>query len=130
MANKKPFPYVWATYLPKIMTGEDVCEWKPQFKTHHYANSYPKVETGFDLAKWQLEHTDLLRREFDNLTPIWTSVTMENQNSFKLGKEGKNTAILAGKPDIIAVTGTSGLVVDVKAASKSVSHQIQVLIYM
>ena len=35
MATRRDFPYIWATLLPRLLTGENACEWAGWFKAHH-----------------------------------------------------------------------------------------------
>ena len=51
----------------------------------------------------------------------------ENQNAFRLTGQ---TAVLAGKPDLIALNSATGRILDVKTGKPSPSHIAQVLIYM
>jgi len=85
------------------------------------------VKNGFDLAQWQMNHTELLNQTKKELKEQGHDVLIENQNYFNL--EG-TSATLAGKPDLVTVNGSEGLVVDVKTGQESASDQIQVLIYM
>ena len=51
----------------------------------------------------------------------------EDQNSFRLRGA---TAILAGKPDLIAVRNGDAVIVDAKSGRPSPHHSVQVLEYM
>ena len=55
------------------------------------------------------------------------TVFTENQNSFTL--RGRQAA-LGGKPDLIALMGDSGTIIDVKTGRPSPSHSVQVMLYM
>ena len=55
-------PYIWATWLTKLLAGEDSCEWSSWFKSQYDSKSWEKAPSGFDLAQWQIRHTDLLHR--------------------------------------------------------------------
>ena len=35
MAQRRQHPYVWATWLPRLLTGENSCEWAIWFKAHY-----------------------------------------------------------------------------------------------
>lgn len=35
MTRKREGPYVWATWLSRMMVGEACCQWAPWFKTHN-----------------------------------------------------------------------------------------------
>lgn len=127
MAIRRDFPYVWVTWLTKLLTGELSCEWSGWFRSMYDGRSWKRTPSTFDFAKWQLDHTDLLKRCVEELEYHGNKVFIENQNSFNL--RGKS-ATLAGKPDIISVNGDSGLIVDAKTGAESPAHTVQVLIYM
>ena len=40
MARKRDGPYVWVSWITKLLAGEVNCEWAPWFKAHH---TYQKV---------------------------------------------------------------------------------------
>jgi hypothetical protein len=60
MTVKRRQPYIWVTWLSKVMAGEQACVWASWFKAHH--QDYPKAPSGFELARWNVEHTRLLLR--------------------------------------------------------------------
>ena len=35
LAQRREHPYLWATWLPRLLTGENSCEWAVWFKAHH-----------------------------------------------------------------------------------------------
>src|SRR6185295_17362145 len=104
--TKRPgLPYVWVTWLTKILAGEGQCLYQPWLKAHFRYDKRP--DTTFNLAGWV--------------------VTLERQNAFQLfGK----SAILAGQPDIVAVRPGETLVVDGKTGQQRHSDLWQVLVYM
>jgi hypothetical protein len=74
-----------------------------------------------------MAHAELLRETLANLVADGYTVTSESQNSFNLrGKVGT----LAGKPDLIAVKGRSGFIIDTKTGQPKASDRIQVMLYM
>ncbi len=127
MAEKRDSPYIWVTWLTKLLVGENSCEWASWFRANHENWSYDKVPSSFDNAGWQLEHTRLLNEIRSEMESKGKAVFTENQNSFTL--RGR-TAILGGKPDLITVSGDKGLIVDAKTGNPSASHHVQVLVYM
>ena len=110
MPTPRDFPYIWATWLPRLLTGENSCEWAIWFKAHH--QSWERVPSDFDQAKWMLDHTALLNERIANWTVGGHDVDIEAQNRFEL--HGR-TATLAGRPDIIA---------------SREDHAVQVMIYL
>jgi hypothetical protein len=126
MTVKRKQPYVWATWLSKVMAGEQACIWASWFKAHY--QDYPKVPSDFDLARWNLEHTHLLVRTRGELSVPGMEIRVEGQNAFRY--RYPSGAILAGKPDMVIIEDGEVLVLDCKTGRPRVSDQIQVQIYM
>ncbi len=116
---------VWVTWLTKLLTGENSCEWAAWFRTH--VRSYRKVPNDFNALKWQLEHTNALNALLKRIEAPGRSAFIEDQNHFTLRG---STAALSGKPDLVAYSGTTGAIYDVKTGRSSPSHVMQVMIYM
>jgi len=127
MAIKRKSPYIWVTWLTRLLVGEHNCEWCAWFKTHHESNSWEKVPRSYDHTMWQMEHTKLLREIRTQLESEGKIVFIEGQNSFVLRG---SSASLGGKPDIIATSGDKGLIIDVKTGKHSPAHHVQVMVYM
>lgn len=127
MAIKRQSPYVWVTWLTRLLVGEHSCEWGAWFKTQHDSKSWSKVPSTFDQTVWQIEHTTLIRQVRTKLEAEGMTVFLENQNSFVLRG---SSAALGGKPDIIATGGGRGIIIDAKTGQTSPAHHVQVMIYM
>ncbi len=125
MTVRREHPYIWATWLPRLLTGENSCEWAIWFKAHH--QSWERVPSTFDQAKWMLNHTALLNERRANWEVGGYSVAVEGQNSFQL--RGRS-ATLSGKPDLIAHRDDDVAIVDAKTGHDSPSHAVQVMIYL
>lgn len=93
-------PYIWITWLIRLLTGESSCEWAYWFRAQHDGRSWKKAPSTFQQAGWQMEHTALLNTCRDHLEDQGYEVRTESQNSFVL--KGKSAAI-GGKPDLIAL---------------------------
>ena len=127
MVESRVNPYLWVTWLPKLLAGEASCEWAPWFKSRNESWTYDKAPSDFDAATWQMNHTALLNRTQQSLEEKGQVVFIESQNKFAL----KGTsATVGGKPDLITTTGTTGTIYDVKTGKPSPAHNIQVMIYM
>lgn len=120
-------PYIWVTWLTKLLVGENSCEWAGWFKAQHEGWSWQKVPSDFDHATWHLEHTALMGRVTDELEAEGKAVSIENQNSFTL--QGR-TAALGGKPDLITVYEGVGTIIEAKTGAPSPAHHAQAMIYM
>jgi hypothetical protein len=126
MAEKRKHPYIWVTWLSKIMAGEQACLWASWFKAHH--QNYRKAEGDFDLARWNMEHTRLLVQTRMELARHGATVRVESQNAFQHAHA--DGVVLAGKPDIVALDDVEATVVDCKTGRPKISDRIQVQIYM
>ena len=120
-------PYVWVTWLTKLLVGEHSCEWAAWFKSHHESRSWEKALSTFDVVQWQVAHTAGVIDTRAAWEQEGYKVFTEGQNSFAL--RGK-TATLGGKPDLIARKGNEGVILDVKTGRPTPSHGVQVMLYM
>ena len=125
MPTPREHPYVWATWLPRLLTGETACEWAVWFKAHY--QDWARVPSDFNQAQWMLNHTALLNIRRAQWDVGGYEVDIEGQNSFQL--RGRS-ATLAGKPDLIARRDDDSVVVDAKTGHESPSHVVQVMIYL
>ena len=125
MPPRREHPYIWATWLPRLLIGENSCEWTVWFKAHH--QNWTRVPSDFNQAEWMLNHTALLNDQKSQWEARGDDVRVEAQNAFRL--QGR-TATLAGKPDIIVVRDDHALIIDVKAGREQPSHTVQMMIYM
>ena len=125
MAQKRSGgPYIWATTLAKLLTGDASCEWAGWFKAHH--QDWTKPPSDFDSATWMLEHTALVNEERESRERLGYTVTTENQNLFRLRG---SSATIAGKPDLVAEKSHEVVSIDVKTGRVSPAHRAQVMIY-
>ena len=121
-------PYIWVTWLSKLLVGDVSCEWAAWFKAHH--KQYAKMPSSFDAVGWQMNHTELLNKVWGDLDDQGVEVLTENQSSFNI--RGSSGTMLGGRPDIVALfeNETGGTVYDVKTGQPRASDQAQVMIYM
>ena len=120
-------PYVWVTWLPRLLSGESSCEWASWFKAQHEGNSWARMPSDFDQAGWMMNHTSLLNQQRQTWEQQGYTVLIEEQNSFNLRG---SSAVLAGKPDLVARRRDEVTVIDTKTGRPSPAHASQVLIYM
>ena len=125
MAIARQFPHIWTTWLPRLLTGEDSCEWAIWFKAHH--QNWAKAPSDFNQAEWVLNHTSLLNEKKSQWEARRQHVYFEGQNSFRLRGQ---SATLAGRPDLIVVRSNDALIIDIKAGREQPSHVVQIMIYM
>ncbi len=124
MAVQRDFPYIWATWLPKLLTGENSCEWAVWFKAHY--QGWDRPPSDFNQSEWMVPHTALLNKVRDDWQERGYRVYAEDQNTFRLRG---NLATLAGKPDLIAQKDQKVVIIDGKTGRAGPSHAIQVMIY-
>lgn len=117
-------PYIWVTWLAKLLGGQQ-CVWSAWFKAHYKYDKYE--EQAADLVKWNRDHTALMAAKRRALEADGWTVTVEDQNAFKL--EGA-VAVVAGKMDLVAVKDDRVLVVDGKTGRQRESDIWQVLLYL
>ena len=87
-------PYVWVTWLPRLLSGESSCEWASWFKAQHEGWSWSRMPSDFDQAGWLMNHTGLLNQQRQKWEQQGYTVLTEGQNSFNLRG---SSAVLAGK---------------------------------
>ena len=120
-------PYLWVTWLPRLLSGESSCEWASWFKAQHEGWSWSRMPSDLDQSGWLLNHTALLNEQRESWELQGYSVLTEGQNSFNLRG---SSAVLAGKPDLVAKRRDQITVIDAKTGRPSPAHTTQVLIYM
>ena len=125
MPQRRDHPYIWATWLPKLLTGENSCEWAIWFKAHY--RGWDKPLSDFNQADWLARHTKMLNEQRDQWTQRGYEVRVENQNAFRLRGQ---SATLAGKPDLLVLQNNRVLVVDVKSGREQPWHKFQLMLYM
>jgi hypothetical protein len=118
-------PFIWVSWLSKLMAGEKQCEWASWFRSHYI---WEKVPSSLDLAKWTADHAQLLRARKAELEAEGFTVYAEDQNSFTL--MGQTGIEVSGKPDIVAIRGSEAYVEDCKTGTPRHSDHFQVLVYM
>ena len=125
MTTKRDQPYIWVTWLTKLLVGDNSCEWAAWFRAHY--TNFRRAPDNFDSATWQMNHTVLLNQVRDRLHDEGHTIFVEKQNRFALRG---SSATLGGKPDLIALTGNHGIIYDVKTGQPTASDHVQVMTYM
>lgn len=126
MAVRRADPYIWVTWLTKLLAGESQCEWSAWFRAHH--KDYDRLPADFDLAAWTLEHNELVRLRREQLLDDGYQVYAEDENAFR--RVGKTGIVVSGKPDLVALRDGKGIIEDCKTGRPRTSDQLQVLVYM
>lgn len=125
----RPRPYVWATWVTKLLSGEDRCWWRAWYKAHHKYEKTPDDPERKDFfSQYTSKHDALVVRRAEELRRDGWVVKVEDEGEFVLRGRGGD---LAGKPDIVAMRdGGEVLVVDAKAGKRRESDKWQVLLYL
>ena len=126
MAVRREDPYIWVTWLTKLLAGESQCEWSAWYRAHH--KEYDKLPAEFDIARWTVEHTELVNLRRDQLADEGFDVFIEEENAFK--RRGQTGIVVSGKPDILAIKNGRGAIEDCKTGRPRTSDQLQVLVYL
>ena len=120
-------PYVWVTWLPRLLSGNNRCEWASWFKAQYEGSSWQRAPSTFDHTRWALDHTALLREEQKRLEGDGATVKTERQNQFRLRGW---YATLSGMPDLVSLQDGNVVIHDVKSGEPHAYHAIQVMLYM
>jgi len=127
MTKPRTEPYVWVTWLSRLMAGDVRCQWAPWFKTHY--TGYVRAPSDFQLAAWTAEHTQLLDELVKERSALGEGIYREVQNEFQARRP--SGLIISGKPDLITIDqGGHCTVYDAKTGKPRQSDIIQVMLYM
>lgn len=129
MADKpRKRPYIWVSWLTKLLAEEDYCWYKAWFKAHFKYDRTPDDADREDFfAEYTRRHDELTSRANKRLQASGFVTRVEDASEFRLA--GKS-ADLAGKPDLVGIKDTHAVVIDAKAGKKRDSDHWQVLIYI
>ena len=75
-------PYVWVTWLPRLLSGESSCEWASWFKSQHEGWSWSSMPSDFDQVDWLTNYTALLNRQRQRREEQDYTILTEGQHSF------------------------------------------------
>jgi hypothetical protein len=126
MKYRRDNTYIWVTWLSKLITGEQPCEWVHWLKANY--DGYEKIHSDFDAVAWQIEHTRMLREMRVERMKHGGKIFIESQNSFKY--KTKEGIAVGGKPDMIEIKeGNTGIIYDAKTGRQLQSNQAQVMLY-
>lgn len=127
MAELRGKPYIYVTWMARLLAGTRSCEWASWFKTQHEGWSWKKTPTDFDLAAWTMRHAGMVTEERDRLEAEGAEVLAEQQNHFRV--RGR-AATLSGQPDLVSIEEERTVVHDVKTGEPNAADTAQVMLYM
>lgn len=126
MATPRKEPYVWVTWLAKLMAGEKGCEFSSWFRTRHI---YDKLPSDFDVAAWTIEHARQVRELRIERLRAKETVYVGNANAFTC--QPRPGVTLAGRPDLIGdCLLANPIIYGVKTGRPKTSDVIEIIIYM
>ena len=121
-------PYIWVTWLPRLLSGGSSCEWSIVVQGPARRLELEPHALRFGPNRLAPEpHRTAERAAGEVGSNRATRVLTEGQNSFNLRG---SSAVLAGKPDLVARRRDQITVIDAKTGRPSPAHTAQVLIYM
>ena len=126
-ALRESGPFIYPSWIPRLLIGVDHCEFKIWFQSHHDGSTWTRVASNFDSVAYNLRHTDLMKRCARQYEERGYKVTLETQNEFRLHLAG---ATISGRMDLVATRGDEMVIIDAKAAQPSEAHAVQVMLYM
>jgi hypothetical protein len=126
MTVRRDQPYLYPTWLAKLMAGDVSCEWAVWYRVHHRDWSRPPSD--FDQAKYNMEHTKLLREVRLERDTGRERLLLERQASFWYTHP--SGIRLSGTPDLVSLSERENCIYEAKAFTPRAYHRIQVLIYM
>jgi hypothetical protein len=126
MTVPRKTPYVWVTWITKLLAQENHCEWAAWFQAHY--RDYEKAPSDRPLEQWTKTHAKMVEEQAAALRANGDTVYVENENSLTL--PGQNGGTLSGKPDLVAFRNGHITVIDCKTGQQTEAARQQVLIYM
>ena len=84
MARAREHPYVWATWIARLLAGEAHCEWASWFRAHYqdWARDLRPTSTR---ARWMMDHTDLVNQARESRKKLGYTVSHRGPEfSFRL----------------------------------------------
>jgi len=122
-------PYIWATWITKLIAGEDRCWYRAWYKAHYKFEKTPDdADRKSFFEEWTARHDEIVRRRVEELKD--QGFILKVEDDAKVTVRGKS-ADLVLKPDIVAmIDEAEALVIDAKAGKRRESDHWQVLLYL
>jgi hypothetical protein len=121
-AEPRDEPFIYATWLTKLISGEAQCEWSLWFRARH---TFEKMQSGSNLDAWTKEHDALLQ---------WRASKLREQGVQPLIERGFSvngrTATIKGKADLTYDLDRVLWIEECKTGKRRDSDHVQALIYV
>ena len=124
MAKSREAPYIWVTWLSKVMSGDTTCHWQSWFRSQNQLTE--EQPSDFDLAGWVMNHTRMLTEFEKESIKQGYSTIKEKPIKYKVPN---SNIIISGKLDCV-IEKNEIIVYDCKTGKERLSDQVQVMIYM
>jgi hypothetical protein len=122
-ATLKPgLPYIWVTWMTKLISGESSCRFSLWFRARY---RFEKLLPGADLTRWTADHEELVRNRVVDLRLAHIDTRLE----VGMTVQGR-LATLSGKPDIRYEFDGHAVFEDAKTGRRRDSDHVQVLLYL
>lgn len=137
MATPRSAPYIWVTWLARVMAGSVACHWQYWFQAHHKLSQ--RQHANFDVTAWTVAHSRLLtelRQELRNQgyfprAEVPFSVDLPIPLSSSVDDVPLTLDVrVAGKIDCLVETDDEVVVFDCKTGAPREADRVQVMIYM
>ncbi len=125
MAELRDSPFIWVSWLTKIMTGETTCQWQGWFKSKNKLTE--EQPNDFNLVGWTIDHTKLLTELQRELIKAGYNPVVEQPIKHKILD---TDMVVSGKIDCIVEKEDEVVVYDCKTGKERSSDQAQVMIYI
>jgi hypothetical protein len=124
MATPRREPFVWVTWLAKVMAGEVSCHWQAWFQILNKLDR-KRVDTAF-LVERQIEHSRMVSYIATQYRQKGIRYWLNTDLKLRLLND---RVTLCGKPDLIIDRPDRLTVIDCKTGSPKQSHTVQVMLY-
>lgn len=121
-------PYVYVTWITKLLGGENKCWWAAWFKVcHNYAKTPDDPDREAFFREWTAKHDAIVNSHAAKLKAAGYVVKLEKDAAFIANGA---SADVSGKPDLVAMKDGVAKVIDGKSGRRRQSDHWQVLIYL
>lgn len=125
MADRRSSPFLTASWLSKVLSGDAACHWSIWFQAHHKLTE--KRPDDFDAISWQIDHTRMLTELIQGFTARGLKVQKEVALAIDLPAHCTKVKC---KSDCLVFEGSAVTVYDCKTGRRRPGDSVQVMIYM
>jgi CRISPR/Cas system-associated exonuclease Cas4 (RecB family) len=124
LPDRRGQPFVWITWLTRLLSGEDKCEWPLLMRSRFWMPKEPVTDR---MREYQDAHRQLVKMRVAELEHQGLYVNVEDDN--KLAHKGKSGTMLTGIPDIAVIQPSTMTYEECKSGKRRPSDHVQVLLY-